>query len=296
MARKNNLELSLKKIQNFFERADLKSFTESNFKKILDENRSEWEIPQNKSTRQVLDFLISREDLILNTFLNSYGEKKEVFSWRTDDEYTIISGLKNNSYFSYFSAIYLHQQTLQIPKTIYLNFEHSSIMLSKDESPISQIEIDEAFKKDQRKSNVSFTFNDKKIILTNGKFTDKLGVIIKKNTKQLLKYTDLERTLIDVTVRPVYAGGVFAVLEAYKNAKESVNVNKMLSYLENLNFRYPYHQAIGFYLENAGYKTKDIQLFNRKIELNFYLTYNIRNKEFSNKWKLFYPKGFSKND
>ena len=64
-----------------------------------------------------------------------------------------------------------------------------------------------------------------------------------------LRFTNLERTLIDAAVRPVYAGGVFEVRKAYQLAKEKVSVNRLAALLQKLNYIYPYHQAIGFYLE-----------------------------------------------
>ena len=138
---------------------------------------------------------------------------------------------------------------------------------------------------------MSFLFKDKKIILTNGKFTNKLGVIKRQNNNQCFDFTDLERTLIDVAVRPVYAGGVFEVIEAYNNAKGKLNVKKLVDYLDKLNYIYPYHQVIGFYLEKSGYNESVLELFRKEMKFNFYLTYDIRNKEYSEKWKLFYPKG-----
>ena len=62
-----------------------------------------------------------------------------------------------------------------------------------------------------------------------------------------LRFTNLERTLIDATVRPVYAGGVFEVRKAYELAKEKVSVNRLAALLQKLDYTYPYHQAIGFY-------------------------------------------------
>jgi len=119
-----------------------------------------------------------------------------------------------------------------------------------------------------------------------------MGIIRRENEDQSFEYTDLERTLIDISVRPVYSGGVFEVLEAYKLAKGKLDVSKLASYLKKMQFTYPYEQLIGFYLEKANYWEKEIELFLKKQKFNFYLTYDIRNKEFSDKWKLFYPKGF----
>ena len=68
--------------------------------------------------------------------------------------------------------------------------------------------------------------------------------------------TTLERTLIDITVRPIYSGGVNAVLDAYKKSIGKVSVKKIIAILDTINFIYPYYQAVGFYLEKAGYKGK----------------------------------------
>ena len=215
-----------------------------------------------------------------------------IYSWKTKDEFTIIQGLKSDSYFSHYSALYLHQLSLQIPKTIYLNFEHKTVMSTSVEgSLLTQEAIDKTFKGSQRKSSLIYSYLEKKIIIINGKFTNRMGVVKRKNNEQCFDYTDIERTLIDISVRPVYAGGIFEVLEAFKLAKSKLNVAKMADYLTKLNFIYPYHQVIGFYLEKANYSENEIEYFIKEIKFNFYLTYDIRNKVFSEKWKLYYPKG-----
>jgi predicted transcriptional regulator of viral defense system len=278
MARKNKLDLSLPAIVGYFE--------------ILNRNGHDWNIQPNRNTSRVLDYLLKREMLAKNSFINDSNEVKFIYSWKTQDEYTVISGLKSDSYFAYYSSLFLHQLTLQIPKTVYLNFEHKREIRSNDsETNLTQEAIDNAFNGSQRKSSLTFSFNDKKIVLTNGKFTNKLGVVKRQNNNQWFEYTNLERTLIDIAVRPVYAGGVFEVIEAYKIAKGKLNVRRLVKYLEKLNYIYPYYQVIGFYLEKAGYPDKDVEFLKKEMKFNFYLTYDIRKKEFSEKWKLYYPKG-----
>ena len=77
-------------------------------------------------------------------------------------------------------------------------------------------------------------------------------------------------------------------------AIERISINKLSAMLKKLNFTYPYHQAIGFYLEKAGVysesQIKIIEKFQRKYD--FYLTHQMKDVEYSEKWKLFYPKGF----
>ena len=46
-------------------------------------------------------------------------------------------------------------------------------------------------------------------------------------TEDGLAITNIERTLIDATVRPLYSGGVYEVFEAYRRAAEHISVNKL---------------------------------------------------------------------
>lgn len=90
------------------------------------------------------------------------------------------------------------------------------------------------------------------------------------------RVTDLERTLIDVTLRPAYAGGVFEVPKAYALARERVSVNKLVTMLRNLEFAYPYHQAIDYYLERSGYTASQLALVRRlPFEHDLYLAHDM---------------------
>ncbi len=108
-----------------------------------------------------------------------------------------------------------------------------------------------------------------------------------------LRVTDLERTLIDATVRPFYAGGVNEVLKAYSLAADRISVNRLSALLRRFEYVYPYHQAVGFYLEKSNaYRPEQIDLLRGfPREFDFYLTYQIGEREYSKEWKLFYPKG-----
>jgi len=137
-------------------------------------------------------------------------------------------------------------------------------------------------------------YKDQRICILNGMYTGQLGVISFQGPEgEKLRVTDLERTLIDIVVRPGYAGDVFEVLKAYTLAKEHISVNKLVATLKKLDYIYPYHQAIGFYLERAGYKKSLIELTqNFEIKYNFYLTHRMRDMDYSPKWRLYFPKGF----
>lgn len=275
-------------IEDHFNSLSKKVFSENELRSILEENRNKWSVPKTKKFSSFLHFLINKSYLI-STVFNGITGNKLVYSWKTEEEFTVISGLKSNAYYTHFTSMFLNGLTLQIPKTYYLNFEHSKKFVKGN---ISQGTIDKAFSKDQRKSNVSYSFLDRKIILINGKNTGNLGVITKSTQNENYRYTDLERTIIDISIRPAYSGGVFEVLEAYKNVIQKLKVNKLKKYLLKLYTIYPYHQVIGFYLERAGYPESSLKLFEFEMPFKFYLTYNIRSKEYSERWKLYYPKGF----
>ncbi len=293
MARKQQLDLCLPKIKDFFDKSLVRSFTEQKFKRIFSHYRNDWDIPLNKHGKQVLNYLVKKDFFIPHVYIDSNGKNKLLYSLKDQDEFTILTGLKSNSYYAFYSALFLHQLTLQIPKKLYLNFEHSSAMNNAEaKNELTQAGIDEALHKEQRKSLKNYTYTDKKIILTNGKYTNKLGIERQQSINQCFEYTNLERTMIDISVRPVYAGGIFEVFEAFKQAKSKVDVKKMAGYLEKLDYIYPYHQIIGFYLEKAGYNKKEVDYFSKEMKFDFYLTYNIRIKEYSKKWQLYYPKGF----
>jgi hypothetical protein len=61
-----------------------------------------------------------------------------------------------------------------------------------------------------------------------------------------------------------------------------------------LAFTYPYHQAIGFYLEHSGaYRESQIELLRQfPMEFDFYLTHAMREKKYVKKWRLYVPDGF----
>ncbi len=202
--------------------------------------------------------------------------------------YHFAVSLRSEAYLSHSSAVHILGLTQQQPKVIYVNKEQSP--KRESEEPILQESIDRAFSRPQRRSNYIFKIDGIQIVLISGKSTGNVGVITDKIVD--LPLTCLERTLIDITVRPRYAGGVFQVSQAYKEAVSNINYSYLLELLSKVNYRYPYHQAIGFYLERAN-ADKDIikRIKDIGIKLNFYLDYSMANPQFDKSWRVFYPLG-----
>lgn len=204
--------------------------------------------------------------------------------------YEIVSSLDCNAYFSHLLALYFHGLLDQEPHDIYINIEQSQ--KPEYNNTMLQENIDKAFARPPRITSNVVNYQQWRIFLLNGKHTNKMGVInITGPKKKKIFVTDLERTLIDSAVRPNYSGGVLNVLNVYKKVIKNVSIDKIVTMLKKLNYSYPYHQSIGFYIENAG-STEKSNIFRKSfpIQFNFYLDHQMNETEYSEKWQVFYPK------
>ena len=207
--------------------------------------------------------------------------------------FELLQTLEHVGYFTHYTAMQLHGLTEQLPKAIYLNVEQPA---TGGGGQLSQEGIDRAFRGKPRITNNVVEFGGRRIFKLNGMNTARLGVstMTLDESHEPISVTNVERTLIDVAVRPIYAGGVNEVAKAYEAAATRCSVPTLAAYLRKLNFTYPYHQAIGFYLERCGaYKTSDIEILAKlPMEFDFYLTYQMKNTDYNERWRLFVPKGF----
>lgn len=289
---KSRFKIAKRDIAALFENYGSHIFTYSDISKILDENRSFWRLPVNLTISEFANLLIDHAKLKKCEF-NFPNNKILRFAWGDISALSLALSLKQHSYFTHYTALFLHNLTDQIPKTIYVNYEQTK--KKGGNVALSQNSIDKAFSNPQRVSSNIATFEDYKICLLNGKFTNKTGVmeiITSENDKIMV--TGIERTLIDIVVRPSYSGGIHEVLNAYRKAAGKVSINKLTAMLQKLSYIYPYHQAIGFYLQRAGvYREAQIRLLKKfDFKFDFYITHQMKETEYSKEWRLYYPKGF----
>ena len=213
------------------------------------------------------------------------------YIWDHASAYEVALSLRAGSYLSHATAVFLHGLTPEIPRTVYANKEQSE----KPESPVglTQQGIDRAFANKARTSNYIYEFEGTRIVLLSGKSSGNLEVSeVADTTGRTLPVTKLERTLVDITVRPTYAGGVFNVLEAYRGARGRVSVPTLIATLRRLAFAYPFHQSVGFYMERAGYTEDQLQRLKALgTPFEFYLTNQLPNRRLDPSWRVYYPEG-----
>lgn len=205
--------------------------------------------------------------------------------------FEVALSLSKGSYLSHGTAVFLHDLNDQVPKTIYVNREQTAKYHVKP--VLQQDRLKNAFAGRQRTSKYEFNYESMRIVLLSGKQTGRLGVLqMIGPAGEELEATSLARTLIDIVVRPGYAGGILQVMSAYQRAVGRVSGGEMLEVLRQLDYVYPYHQSIGFLLERAGHPDQTVAPFRGcGLDLDFYLVHGMRDPEYDERWRLFYPKG-----
>jgi hypothetical protein len=285
------VKIAKQDIIKVFENQSSRILREADIKSILRTHRGFWRLRQTMTVEEFVNFLLRNAKL--QKVVLDFPQRKVVrYTWGKTDLYGLLMSIDEKCYLSHYTAVHAHGLTDQVPKTIYVNREQPA--KPQPSEGLAQDRIDEAFKRPTRLSRNFVNYDDSRIYLLSGKQTGNLGVIETEGPEHTtVRVTDVERTLIDITVRPEYAGGVFEVLRAYRLARDRVSVNKLVATLRKLDYLYPYHQPIGFYLERAGvYKENSIGLLRRsEFKYDFYLMHQIKDKAYSDKWRLFFPKG-----
>jgi len=291
MPPRSRISIAKPDIVQTFEQCIQRIYTHNDLEHILSDNRSFWRLTQSLTTNSFIQFLLENTKLKLQQ-IKLPNRPTNRYTWGDVPTLEIIQTLRPEGYFTHFSAMQLHGLTGQVPKTIYFNFEQRA---TGGGGQLNQESINRAFKRKCRVSQNIAIFHERNVCVLNGQNTGKLGVAdLVLSDGSILKVTNIERTLIDAAVRPIYSGGVFEVAKAYAAAHSQFSVNKLVSYLQKLNYTYPYHQAIGYYLERScKYSKTQIELLRQADRsYDFYLAHEMNETEYVKRWKLFVPKGF----
>jgi len=287
------LQISRKDILTDIDATKLRVLRPADLASLLAERRGFWRLAQSTTREAFTNFLLEHNDL-KEVRLESVGRPGQSilrYIRGTPSPYALALSIRPNSYLSHGTALSLHGLTDQLPKTLYVNREQSP----KPQGKIAdQKSVDRAFASRQRQSTLIFQYLDSQFVVLSGKQTGNLEVgTITDSSGAELRVTNLERTLIDIAVRPSYAGGVYEVLRAYEAAKDRMSINVLLATLKKLEYTYPYHQAIGFYMSRAGYdSTRTDKLRKLGLHWDFYLTHSMKERDFDPFWRLHLPKGF----
>lgn len=291
---KSRISIAKSDIVHFFDEDGRKIYRLKELARIVDEHREFWRLAVSMSVSKFILYLVSNSKLRKVSFKLPHRSETR-YVWGDVSHYKLAASMKPKGYLSHYSALYLHHLTEQVPKTIYVNHEQRPHAPSAE--GLAQERIDAAFKRPQRMTKNLTEYDGFRFCYINGMHTGRLGVVeLEDNLGDAVHVTGIERTLIDCTVRPMYAGGISEVLGAYRKARDKISLNKLSATLKKMNYMYPYERAIGFYLERSGYATEKIRrhrLFKPPMDdLKFYLVHGMKDPEYDSEWRLFIPKGF----
>ena len=298
---RSRIQIAKLDILRLFDELPQKVHKYSELAMLLAREKPFWRLAKSTTTNDFIKFLMNSGKLrkIIFPFPKPYNTETR-YTWGDVSFSDTLLTLKPHCHFSHYSAVEIHGLTEQIPKTTYLNFEQP--LASNATGELSQKNIDIAFKRKVRTTAYIAETDQFRVCILNGKNTGYLGVIDNivvpsgdstDSESNTVRVTNLERTLIDIAVRPVYSGGVHEVLKAYRLAQRTVSVNRLAAMLQQLKYIYPYHQVIGFYLERAGYRSSLLDLLRRfGMNFDFYLVHQMKETEYIKDWRLYVPKGF----
>lgn len=274
-----------------------RAFSRKDLEQILLEKRKDWMLRGDYTKGAFIDDLVESGILKRKDLQFLRHNYQVLVKEGKNDIYEIVAKASDKGYFSHLSAMYLNGLTEQSPVVVYLSIEQPRSRKNYSDV-LSQDDIDSAFEKEAKLSNAMA-----KIMLNRKRWTiyQLFGSIYDQNELMAhtehpgieLKTTSLERTLIDITIRPEYSGGVEMVRDAFQNAQSRVSVNRMAEILKRMNTVYPYHQAIGFWLQISGnYSDAQLGIMKRMPQRHdFYLLHGVEreNLSYSKTWRLYYP-------
>lgn len=297
MARRKRIAIAKPWMEKFFDDLDQRVFTQRDLYKVLDEKRVEWRLPVSLGSYDFIEYLCTKSHLRpreLSATAPKYEHKKVLrYEWRQASYLELGNSLRGGSYLSHSTAVFLHGLSDELPKTVFVNKEQSPKPSNK--GSLVQSSIDRAFSKKsrQRRSSLAYSDGEHEFVMLSGKNTSDAGVV--ETTDPYgghVRTTSIERTLIDIAVRPAYAGGVDRVVDVYREAVGQAQVSRIIQLLRRIDYVYPYHQVIGFYATRGGFAPESLERLKKLgLDFDFYLTYGMSEPDYDEEWRLFIPKG-----
>ncbi len=270
-------------------------YSERELTEVLATQREDLRLPASMKISRFIETLISknvlRKLLLTHDPPHTVGKQTRYpsivrYASKKATAYDVGLSWRAGAYLSHGTALWLHRLSEVESTTIYVNKEQSA--KPKPDYPLTQQSIELAFKNAARVTRYVFSAGGRSFAFLSGKQTNRAGIELSQAA--LVPVTSIERTLIDVVVRPSYAGGVRNVLAAYQAARNRMSITTLIQLLETMDHVYPYHQSIGFYMERAGFGTSELDtLRTRKMQFDFYLANRMKKVRFDPSWRVHYP-------
>jgi hypothetical protein len=282
--------IDIARLEADFDQQPKRVFSSSDLASFAVSRQFDWDLSRKMGPDAFIDLLLERTKMMRIKLKSQDYPQVVRYLWGSNIAPVLVAlSIKPHSYCSHGSALWVHGLGGQ-ERQIYVNSEQSQKPGNRNQ--LAQDAIDRAFLRPQRKSRLVYTYENATIVVLNGKHSGRLEVERAKTPSgEEVEATSLERTLVDITVRPSYAGGVASVVKSFQIARGKASVERLLRILGTLEYAYPYHQSIGFYMRQSYYSETELDLVRRLgTKYNFYLDYGMKDRAFDGEFKVFYPK------
>lgn len=201
--------------------------------------------------------------------------------------------------FCHITSVFFHALTQQIPQKVFIRRRDIAPRKTKRTNQLSDSQIRSQFIKPHKSTGKRLPLPGGECVLISGYKNDQTGVI--PVPEQYLAFpegariTDLERCLIDAVVAPHYNGGVMSLPALFREAAKQLDLQKLIDHYWELEFLYPFHQTIGFFLKTSGQKEAAKQWRDTFPPTNrFFVDKTAKtNWVYDETWQVQYPRGLT---
>ena len=217
--------------------------------------------------------------------------------------YAIALSLSNHAYVSHYSALYLHGLTLNVPKPIYVKSRRT-----KDKNPphepgeLTQEQLDSSFSLPARTTRDIYTFDlegtkhEVYLIEKSAEVDKGITKVSAPHAPSGIAVSGVEKTLVECVVKTNYAGGAGEVLDAFRRAKETLKILRMMQLFKSGRYLFPYEKNILFYMDRAGYSEQQKNLVKERSRpdrkrFTTYLEKDMHSMRLDPEISIYYPQG-----
>lgn len=199
--------------------------------------------------------------------------------------------------YCHLTSVFFHALTQQIPQKVFIRRRDIAPRKTKRPGKLSDSQIRSQFIKPQKVTGKRVPLPGGECVLISGYKNDQTGVIPVSNEFRAFpedaRITDLERCLIDAVVAPHYNGGIMSLPALFGEASNQLDIQTLISHYRELEFLYPFHQTIGFFLDHSGQKETATGWRDAFSPTHrFFVDKNAKtNWLYDSKWQVHYPKG-----
>lgn|SRR5487761_51598 len=283
-------QLNLTALEAVFEHRPERVFPQTDIVSVLNSGRFDWNLPRSMNPLTFIQMLLRRTKMTQVSLTSAEYAPLLRYVWGTDVAPVLLAlSIKPRAFCSHGSAMWIHGLGGN-ERDIFVNSEQSE--KPPNRGILAQEAINRAFHNEQRRSKLVYGYRGTTLTVLNGKNSGRLEVEPAKTPSgEQVEVTSIERTLVDITVRPAYAGGIAHVLESFRKARGIVSVEKLLRILKALDYSYPYHQSLGFYMTRSAYEEANLNLVKKLgTQFNFYLGHAMKDSVLDDEFKVFFPK------